>query len=94
VREGQHRNPRRHPDWFTTAYFHGPDELEDEVCQGGFDLDALVAVEGPAGWLGNLDWWLADDARQEVLMDTIGRVESERSLLGASPHLLAVAHRR
>lgn len=94
VREGQHRNPRRHPDWFTTAFFHDPDELEDEVRQGGFHLGALLAVEGPAGWLGNLDWWLADDARQGILMETIKRVESERSLLGASPHLLAIAHKQ
>lgn len=94
VRDGQHRNPQRHPDWFTTAYFHHPDELEDEVRQSGLDIEALLAVEGPAGWLGNLDWWLGDDARREALMETIGRVESERSLLGASPHLLAIARKQ
>jgi Methyltransferase domain len=95
IQEGQHRNPERHPDWFTTAYLHHPDELEAEIHQsGGFGIDAVLAVEGPAGWLGNLDWWLGDSKREEALMETIRQVESERSLLGASPHLLVVAHRQ
>lgn len=93
VREGQHRNPGRHPDWFTTAYFHHPDELANEVRQGGFDIDELIAVEGPAGWLGNLDWWLTQQSRCDALLAAIRRVESDPSLLGASPHLLAVAHK-
>jgi ubiquinone/menaquinone biosynthesis C-methylase UbiE len=92
VRDGQHRNPGRHPDWFTTAYFHHPDELRDEVVGAGFEVDALLAVEGPAGWLGDLSSWLEHDGRREALLAAIRRVESEPSLLGASPHLLAVAH--
>jgi hypothetical protein len=92
VRDGQHRNPERHPDWFTTAYFHHPDELREEVVGAGFEVDALLAVEGAAGWLGDLGSWLDDDGRREALMAAIRRVESEPSLLGASPHLLALAH--
>lgn len=93
VRDGQHRNDTRHPDWFTTAYFHHPDELDDEVRSGDFSVDALLAVEGPAGWLTNLDWWLADEDRLDALLAAIRRVESDSSLLGASPHLLAIAHK-
>ena len=93
VRDGQHRNPERNPDWFTTAYFHRPDELSDEIRSSGFALDGVLAVEGPGGWLANLDWWLDDADRQELLMTAIRRVESEPSLLGASLHLLAVARR-
>jgi ubiquinone/menaquinone biosynthesis C-methylase UbiE len=91
IESGQHRNPDRHPQWFTTAYFHRPDELECEIANAGFDTRALLAVEGPAGRLRNLNWWLDQDDRREVLMATVRRVESERSLLGASPQLLAVA---
>lgn len=89
---GQHRNPSRHPDWFTTAYFHHPDGLRNEVREAGFEVDALLAVEGPAGWLGDLNSWLDDRERREALLAAIRRVESEPSLLGASPHLLAIAH--
>jgi ubiquinone/menaquinone biosynthesis C-methylase UbiE len=91
VRDGQHRNPKRHPDWFTTAYFHHPNELRDEVRSAGFDVDALLAVEGPAGWLSDLSAWLDDDARRDVLLTAVQRVESEPSLLGASAHLLILA---
>jgi ubiquinone/menaquinone biosynthesis C-methylase UbiE len=96
VAEGQHRNPDRVPHWFTTAYFHRPNELEREVAGAGFDVRALLAVEGPAGAhseLGELDAWLDDPAKREVLMRAIQRVEAEPSLLGASPHVMAIATR-
>jgi SAM-dependent methyltransferase len=93
VRDGQHRNPSRHPDWFTTSYFHHPSELADEVRRGGFDNPNVLAVEGPAGWLGNLDWWLDQEDRRETLLAAIRQVEHEPTLLGASPHLLAIAHK-
>jgi ubiquinone/menaquinone biosynthesis C-methylase UbiE len=97
VVEGQHRNPDRVPHWFTTAYFHRPEELEREVASAGFDVRALLAVEGPAGThseVGELDAWLDDAAKREILMRTIARVEAEPSLLGASPHVMAIAIRR
>jgi ubiquinone/menaquinone biosynthesis C-methylase UbiE len=96
VAEGQHRNPDRVPHWFTTAYFHRPNELEREVASAGFDVHALLAVEGPAGAhseVGELDAWLDDPTKREILMRTIARVEAEPSLLGASPHVMAIATR-
>ncbi len=92
--DGQHRNPGDHPRWFTTAYFHRPDELEREIAAAGFDVTALVAVEGAVGAAAEaraLDAWLDDPGRREVLLRAIRRVEAEPSLLGASPHLLALA---
>jgi SAM-dependent methyltransferase len=96
VAEGQHRNPDHHPNWFTTAYFHRPDELEREVAGAGFDVRALLAVEGPVGAhgeVGVLDAWLDDPAKRELLVRAITRVEAEPSLLGASPHVMAIATR-
>jgi SAM-dependent methyltransferase len=94
--DGQHRNPGAHPRWFTTAYFHLPDELGREVAAAGFEGTALVAVEGAVGAAAEaraLDGWLDDPGRREILLRAIRRVEAEPSLLGASPHLLAVATR-
>ena len=48
---GQHRNPTGNPAYFTTAYFHRPDELASEVRDAGFDHVHILAVEGPAGAL-------------------------------------------
>jgi SAM-dependent methyltransferase len=94
--DGQHRNPDGHPGWFTTAYFHRPDELQREVAGAGFDVTALVAVEGAVGAAAEthaLDAWIDDPDKREILLRAIRRVEAEPSLLGASPHLLAVATR-
>jgi ubiquinone/menaquinone biosynthesis C-methylase UbiE len=95
--DGQHRNPDGHPGWFTTAYFHRPDELEREVAGAGFDVRAVLAIEGAVGAAAEtraLDDWLDDPTKREVLLRAIARVEAEPSLLGASPHVMAIAIRR
>jgi len=93
VREGQHRNPTERPEWFTTAYFHLPEELRGEVKEAGFAVEALVGIEGPAWAVPDLDAWLEAPRRRVKLLAAIGRVEAEPSLIGASAHLLVVARR-
>ena len=93
VREGQHRNPSGRPEWFTTAYLHLPEEVEDEVAEAGFEVEALVGIEGPGWVLADLDHWLEDSARRSRLLEAIRRVEKEPSLLGASAHILVVGRR-
>jgi SAM-dependent methyltransferase len=93
LREGRHRNPDGRPDWFTTAFFHRPEQLAAEVTAAGFALDALLAIEGVGHFLSDPDAWLDDRVRREALLRAIRRVEAEPALLGASPHLLAVGHK-
>ena len=94
LQDGQHRNPEGHPHWFTTAYFHHPDELRDEIEGAGLDVLDLVGVEGLAGWLAHLgDQWDTVDGREAILY-AAQAVESEPSLLGLSAHLLAVGQTR
>ena len=90
LREGQHRNPTRHPRWFTTAYFHVPAELKRELDDAGFRRVEVLAIEGPGECVADLDDWLSDRDRRELLMRTLRRLEGESSLLGASPHLMGV----
>jgi ubiquinone/menaquinone biosynthesis C-methylase UbiE len=94
VREGQHRNPTGRTEWFTTAYFHLPDELRNEVTEAGFLVEALVGIEGPAWILPDLESWLEDPPRRSTLLQAIRRVETEPSLLGATAHILVVGRRR
>ena len=93
VREGQHRNLTGRPEWFTTAYFHLPEELRGEVKEAGFTVEALVGIEGPAWAVSDLDAWLEDSRQRAKLLAAIGRVEAEPSLVGASAHLLVVGRR-
>jgi ubiquinone/menaquinone biosynthesis C-methylase UbiE len=93
VREGQHRNPSGRPEWFTTAYFHLPEELRDEAIEAGLQVEALVGIEGPAWVLPDLDSWLEDPPRRSKLLDAVRRVEAESSLLGATAHILVVGRR-
>ena len=93
LREGQHRNPENKPEWFTTAYLHHPDELVREVRDAGLILADLLAVEGPGWLLPEFDARWRDDGRRQELLEAIGRIEREPSMLGVSAHFLAVARR-
>ena len=88
--EGQHRNPDNRPHWFTTAYFHEPEQLRDELAGVDLDVIELVGLEGLAGWLRDLGGkWETDEGRESILY-AARAVESTPSLLGLSGHLLAI----
>lgn len=93
LRDGRHRNPTGNPAYFTTAYFHRPEELAAEFDAAGLTHEETLAVEGIAWLLPDLDQWLADDARRGVLLSMLAQLEAEPALMGASAHLLSVARR-
>ncbi|HKC10447.1 MAG TPA: methyltransferase domain-containing protein [Vicinamibacteria bacterium] len=93
LRDGQHRNPTGRPQYFTSAFFHRPEELRSEVRAAGLILDDLVALEGPGAFLHDFDLLWDDPRRRDTLLRFVRAVEREPSLLGLGPHLLAVAHR-
>ena len=91
--DGIHQNPTGRPEWFTTAYFHRPDEIRPEIEAAGLRFENLIAVEGP-GWMNqDLDAWLDDAIARERLLQVLRRVETEPSLMGASAHLISSARR-
>jgi ubiquinone/menaquinone biosynthesis C-methylase UbiE len=90
---GQHRNPTNHPDYFTTTFFHRPDELAEEVREAGFCVESLVGVEGPAWFLANLAERMSDSAKREQLFGLLRAVECEPSLMGLSAHFLAIGRK-
>ena len=87
---GHHHNPTENPDYFTTSFFHLPDELEGEMRDAGLVEVDVLAVEG-IGWVGeDLDERMAREDDQQKLLDLLEKLEREPSILGASPHLLGV----
>jgi SAM-dependent methyltransferase len=84
---GQHRNETRNPDYFTTAFFHHPDELRRELMDGGYPNPKLCAIEGPL-------WALPESAtaeQQGAFIATMRKLESELTLIGASAHMMGIA---
>ena len=94
LEDGQHRNPTSNPIYFTDAYFHRPGEMSRELLAAGFEVLAVVAIEGP-GWLArdfNRLW--DDETQHHRLIAAIRKVEREPSILGASAHIMAVGRKR
>jgi ubiquinone/menaquinone biosynthesis C-methylase UbiE len=90
---GQHRNPTNELSYFTTAFFHHPDELAAEVTEAGFQLEAILPIEGPAALLQDLDdRWDDKDQRLQIL-NALRWLEDEPSILGITGHLMAIARK-
>ena len=84
LQEGQHRNPENVEGWFTTAYFHLPEELCSEVERAGLTVERLAGVEGPGGWLG--EW---PERRERILR----AARLAEHIPAISAHMLCLARR-
>ncbi|HET7841232.1 MAG TPA: class I SAM-dependent methyltransferase [Terriglobia bacterium] len=87
---GQHRNPTENAHYFTTAFFHHPEQLDAEVREAGFEEVQVLAVEGPIWSAAQFSQTWRDPVQRRELMEFLALVEREPSVLGASAHLLAV----
>jgi hypothetical protein len=92
-RGGERERLEEAPAFFTTAFFHQPDEFSAEVREAGFALAGLLALEGPGAFVPDFRRRWEDPRTRERLLDLVRRVEGEPFLLGASPHLLAVGRK-
>lgn len=89
LKDGQHRNvPGK--SYFTDSFFHLPSELEQEVLEARFTIEALLAIEGPAWILNNLESHLSESAKKEKLMEILGLIEEDATLMAASLHFMAI----
>jgi SAM-dependent methyltransferase len=93
LRDGQHRNPTDKLEYFTTAYFHRPDDLREEVAGSGLEVEALYGIEGPGWMLPDFDDRWNDETRREIVLQVARELESEESVLGCSAHLLIVGRK-
>ena len=93
LRDGQHRNETNRPDYFTTAYFHRPEDLRAELEAAGFKDVGVFGVEGPGWMVSDFERRWADRDLRADIMNVARALESEPSILGASAHLLAVGQK-
>ena len=93
LKDGNHKNPTGELDYFTTAYFHRPEDLRREVSGAGLDVEGLYGIEGPGWMLPDVpDRW-KDPSRRDIVVQAARLLESEPSMLGCSAHLLVVARK-
>ncbi|HEX7139488.1 MAG TPA: hypothetical protein VF219_16665, partial [Vicinamibacterales bacterium] len=92
--DGQHRNDGGNTTYFTTSYFHRPDDLRDELDQAGFADPGVLGVEGP-GWLMSdfVDRW-TDPVRRAEVLRAARVLERESSIIGASAHMIGLGWKR
>ncbi|MBN1797689.1 MAG: methyltransferase domain-containing protein [Spirochaetales bacterium] len=93
LKDGQHRNPTGNELYFTDAYFQHPQELRSEIEQAGFQHEATIGIEGISYMMRDLDVSWNTTEYREFLLDIIQRLECEPTLIGASPHIMAVAYK-
>jgi SAM-dependent methyltransferase len=87
---GAHR-PRNSDGLFTTAYFHEPGEIVDELGAAGLAVTGQFGVEGAAWLISDMDSWLDDPDRRAAVLRALRLTESAPSLLGVSAHVLSAA---
>ncbi len=93
LQDGQHRNPTERLDYFTTAYFHHPDDLGDEIRDAGLTLNGVYGIEGPGWILPDVSERMANARLRATLLRVARLLETESAVVGTSAHLLAVAQR-
>ncbi len=90
LKDGQHRNPTDNPHYFTSTFFHHPDDLQREIEEAGFTFEKVIAVEGPVWVMGNFAKHWDDPGKRSLLLEFLRTVEEERTLLGATAHMIGV----
>ena len=76
---------------FTTAYFHRPSQLREEVATAGFVGPDVISIEGPGFLVPNFDDRWLDPARRDALLQSARLIETDPDMLAAASHLMVVA---
>jgi ubiquinone/menaquinone biosynthesis C-methylase UbiE len=90
---GQHRNPTNNPRYFTTAFFHHPDELKAELEFAGFSVEKIAAIEGPVEWMRSFEQQWRDAAQRALLLEFLRMCEEEPAIVATGSHFLGVGRR-
>jgi SAM-dependent methyltransferase len=91
--DGQHRNPTDTLDYFTTAYFHRPEDLRAELENAGFSQVDVMGVEGLAWMFADFESRWADEVLRRDILNIARALEAEPSIVGASAHLLGIGRK-
>ncbi|MFD1176657.1 class I SAM-dependent methyltransferase [Paenibacillus puldeungensis] len=91
--DGQHIRPEQYPNFIARAFFHTPEELKAEIEEAGLAYEKTLSVEGPIWIVPAFEQKWTDKNSKERLMKIAELVEEQESLLGMSPHMLAISRK-
>jgi len=75
--------------YFTTAHFHTPNDIINELEDAGFANISIIPVEGFANIL-NITEYFENESKKELLLKYIRKTENIPELFGVSGHFMAV----
>lgn len=75
------------------AFFHTPNELREEIEEAGFSFEKNIAIEGPAWIVPSFEKKWGHEESKKQLLRICKFVEEQESLMGMSPHILAVGRK-
>ena len=90
---GQHRNPKNKFHYFTTAFFHHPQQLKSEVIESGFCSVTLLGIEGPMLNIPEHRKIWHNPAVRKRILSFLRTIETDESIIGASCHILAIGQK-
>ena len=93
LQDGIHLNDTDNPEYFTTSFFHTPQEIRNEISESGLNLEKLVAVES-VGWvIDEFTEKVKDQHYWDKIHKIITSIESNTDLIAMSPHIIAIARK-
>lgn len=90
IKTGKNNNPALPHKFFASAYYHNPEELEQEVVAAGFKDVQMLSVEGLSWAFPSLPRVVQDRQALDTLLQLLEMTEKNGSTLGASGHLMAI----
>ena len=85
-----HNNHTKKQEYFTTAYFQHPDELNEEMITTGFTKIKTIGIEGLLWASKDLKALRQDAEVWKTATDFMRIVESDKSIIGTSPHIMGM----
>lgn len=90
---GNHENHSGRFEFFTSAYFHHPQELKKELSQSGFTNISLCALEGIAEYIPGIGEKTKDEKYLQTMLNCLRFMETDESVIGMSPHFIAIGYK-
>jgi SAM-dependent methyltransferase len=90
LQTGIHLNKSGKKEYFTSSYFHHPDELKEEHEESGFTSIETITIEGPISLLHNYNEYFNSEDTTKLFLNFARKIEKEPSLSGASGHIMVI----